>query len=98
MISSLRINDRYQTYSCWLAARRPQARIRPLNSQTSALAITPYNAQRAQSHQPAHPRLDRKIISAPVPHSHSRQHRPRAKIPIAFLRHAPLRHRPPAIS
>jgi hypothetical protein len=54
MISSLRINDRYQIYSCWLAARRSQARIHALNSQTAALANTAHSPQRVHSHQLAH--------------------------------------------
>jgi hypothetical protein len=40
MISSLPINDSSQTYICWLAARRTQARIHPLNLRTTALANT----------------------------------------------------------
>ena len=36
MIPSLPINDRYQTYSCWLAARHSQARIYLRNSRTPA--------------------------------------------------------------
>jgi hypothetical protein len=54
MIPSLPINDRCQTYSCWFAARRSQARIHPLNSQTAALANTPRSPQRAHSQQLAH--------------------------------------------
>jgi hypothetical protein len=54
MMPSPPIKDRYQTYSSWLAARRTQARIPPLNSQASALEIAPHNAQRALSHQPPH--------------------------------------------
>jgi hypothetical protein len=36
MIPSLPINKRYQTCSCWLAARRTQARIYLRNSRTAA--------------------------------------------------------------
>ena len=54
MIPSLPINDSSQTYICWLTARRPQARIHPLNLQTTALAITSRNLQRVHLHQSAH--------------------------------------------
>jgi hypothetical protein len=54
MIPSLQINNRYLAYSCWLAARRSQARIRLLNSQAAALTNTPRNVQRAHLHRPAH--------------------------------------------
>jgi hypothetical protein len=40
MISSVQTNEHCQTYSCWLAARHSQARIRTLNSPTDALANT----------------------------------------------------------
>jgi hypothetical protein len=52
MIPSPPINQPCQTYSRWLAARRSQARIHALNSQTAALAITPINLQRARSDRP----------------------------------------------
>jgi hypothetical protein len=39
MIPSPPINDHYQTCFGWLAARRSRARIHPLNSRTTALAI-----------------------------------------------------------
>jgi len=54
MISSLPINEHCQTYSCWLAARRGQARIHLVNLQTTALAITSRNLQRVHLHQSAH--------------------------------------------
>ncbi len=65
MISSLRINDHYQTCFCWLAARRIRARIHALNSQTAALAITPRNQQCTQFDQPAHPPDSEKISLHP---------------------------------
>ena len=61
MIPSLPINDSSQTYICWLTARRPQARIHPLNLQTTALANTPYIPQCIHSQQPAHPSSAAKI-------------------------------------
>ena len=61
MISSLPINEHSQTYSCWLAARRSQARIHNLNSPLSALANTPYIPQCIHSQQPAHPSSAAKI-------------------------------------
>ena len=67
MISSLPINEHYQTYSCWLAARRGQARIHALNSQTAALAITCHNPQLARWHRPAHPAGILKISLRPPP-------------------------------
>jgi hypothetical protein len=54
MMSSRPPNYRYPTPSCWFAARRSQARIHPLNSQTAALANTPHSPQRVHSHQLAH--------------------------------------------
>jgi hypothetical protein len=48
------MNDSSQTYFCWLAARRSQARIHTLNLQTAALAITSRNLQRVHFHQSAH--------------------------------------------
>ena len=54
MTPSLPTSDRFQSYSCWLAARDAQARIHTLNSQTAALANTPHSPQRVHSHQLAH--------------------------------------------
>jgi hypothetical protein len=54
MIPSPLMNDSSQTYSCWLAARRSQARIHTLNLQTAALANTSRNLQRVHFHQSAH--------------------------------------------
>jgi len=51
MISSLPINEHYQTYSCWLAPRRGQARIHALNSHKTALANTPHSPQHIHPHQ-----------------------------------------------
>jgi hypothetical protein len=55
MIPSPQTNNRYLTYSCWLAARHSQARIYPLNSQLAPLTIRPPNPQRIHLHQAAHP-------------------------------------------
>jgi hypothetical protein len=55
MIPSPQTNNRYLTYSCWLAARHSQARLYPLNSQLAAFAIRPRNPQRIDLHQAAHP-------------------------------------------
>ena len=78
MIPSPQINNRYLTYSCWLAARHSQARIHPLNSHTAALAITPYNPQRPHSHRPAHPPDSAKISLHPSrPHLVSTAHVPK---------------------
>ena len=55
MIPSPQTNNRYLTYSCWLAARHSQARIYPLNSQVAAFAIRARNPQRIHLHQAAHP-------------------------------------------
>ena len=65
MIPSLLINDSSQTYICWLAARRSQARIHPLNLRTTALAITSRNLQRVHSHQSAHRSNTAKISLQP---------------------------------
>ena len=65
MMPSLPINEHWQTYSCWLGARRAQVRIHPLNSQKTALAITPSNLQRDHLHRPAHPRDSAKISLHP---------------------------------
>jgi hypothetical protein len=54
MTPSPRINDRCQTYSCWLAARRSQARTLAFNLQPAVLASMSRNPQRAQSQQLAH--------------------------------------------
>jgi hypothetical protein len=67
MIPSLPINEHCHTYSCGLAARRTQARIHPLNSPTTALAITPHNLQCAHLHQPAHHPDSAKISLHPSP-------------------------------
>jgi hypothetical protein len=55
MIPSPQTNNRYLTYSCWLAARHSQARIYPLNSQVAPLTIRPPNPRRMHLHQAAHP-------------------------------------------
>ena len=55
MIPSPQTNNRYLTYSCWLAARHSQARIYPLNSQVAPLTIRPRNPQRNHLHQATHP-------------------------------------------
>jgi hypothetical protein len=55
MIPSPQANNRYLTYSYWLAARHSQARIYPLNSQLAAFTIRPRNPQRIHLLQAAHP-------------------------------------------
>ena len=65
MISSPLMNDGSQTYICWLAARCTQARIHPLNLQTTALANTSRNLQRVHFHQSAHRSNTAKIFLHP---------------------------------
>jgi hypothetical protein len=55
MIPSPQTNNRYLTYSCWLAARHSQARIYPLNSQVAPSTIRLRNPQPSHLHQAAHP-------------------------------------------
>ena len=55
MIPSPQTNNRYLTYSCWLAARHSQARIYPLNSQLAPFTIAPRNPQSIHLHQAARP-------------------------------------------
>ena len=55
MIPSPQTNNRYLTYSCWLAARLSQARIYPLNSQVASFTIRPRNPQCIHLHQATHP-------------------------------------------
>jgi hypothetical protein len=62
MMSSPRIDDRYQICFTWLAARSVRARIHLLNSHAAGVAITPHNLQRAHLHRPVHP-ADRAKIS-----------------------------------
>jgi hypothetical protein len=54
MIPSSQTNNRYLTYSCWLAGRPPQPSSH-LSSEFAAFAIRPRNPQRIHLHQPAHP-------------------------------------------
>jgi hypothetical protein len=80
MIPSLPINDRYQTYSCWLATRHGQARIDSLNSQAALPVITARNLQRAHLHQLAHPLCATKT-SLHAPRAHLAGLAPVAKSP-----------------
>jgi len=50
MIPSPQTNNRYLTYSCWLAARLSQARIYLLNSQVAPFTIRRRNPQRIHFH------------------------------------------------
>ena len=55
MIPAPQANNRYLTYSGWLAARHSQARIYPLNSQLAPFTIAPRNPQSIHLHQDARP-------------------------------------------
>jgi hypothetical protein len=65
MIPSPQTNNRYLTYSCWLAARHSQARIYPLNSQLAPFIIRPRNPQRIQLLQAAQPNSTAKSLLHP---------------------------------
>ena len=68
MIPSPLTNDSSQTYSCWLAARRAQARIYSLLAQPAPPIITPVNRQRARGRQLAHPSsATKQSLHAPRP-------------------------------
>ena len=55
MIPSPQTNNRYLTFSRWLAARYSQARIYPLNLQVAPFTMRPRNPQRNHLLQAAHP-------------------------------------------
>jgi hypothetical protein len=75
MIPSLPIKHCSQTHSCWLAARRSQARTHSVNSQAAVPVITPRNLQHAHLHQLAHPQcatkasltMPRSRLAGPAP-------------------------------
>jgi hypothetical protein len=59
MITSPPISDCYLTgFSCWLAARRTQARIYLRNSRTAARKIISLNMHPGRSARPPHPKLE----------------------------------------
>jgi hypothetical protein len=88
MIPSRLINDHCQTCFCRLPARHGRPRIHSLNSQAAALTNTASNQQWSHLHRLVHSPESEKISLHPSRNSHP-QHRGRAQIPIAFLRHRP---------
>jgi hypothetical protein len=65
MIRSPSINDNSQIYSCWLAARRGQARIHLLKFANNCAATTPINLLRTRSDPPHYPINGGKISAQP---------------------------------